>query len=151
MTDTPEATAAIRRDAAIGAALARAGGGLRTASLLVGVLGLAAAGSAAAVEPGLAGAVAALVALGELALLGLGQWLGLRLALDADLFADLVRDPDLAGFDAAMTRLGLLAPEKGGRPMDDRIAGVRRLLRRLAIGVAAQLALLLVLLAVGAA
>jgi hypothetical protein len=56
-------------------------------------------------------------------------WLAARVAVDADLFAALGEDADLARFDEAMHRLGLLPEGKGGRPMDARIHGALRLLK----------------------
>lgn len=131
-----------RREAAIGAALARAGGGLRNASLTVGLVAAWLAIRPTFIEPGWRPPVGDLVFLGEVLLLALGQWLGLRLTLDADLFADLVRDPNLAGFDAAMTGLRLMPKAKAGRSMAARIAGVRRLARLLGLVLAVQVALL---------
>jgi len=55
-------------------------------------------------------------------------WLAARVAIDADLFAALGED-DLARFDEAMRRLGLMPESKAGRPMDDRIRGALRLLK----------------------
>ena len=54
-------------------------------------------------------------------------WLAARVAIDADLFAALGED-DLARFDEAMRRLGLMPESKAGRPMNDRIRGALRLL-----------------------
>jgi len=55
-------------------------------------------------------------------------WLAARVAIDADLFAAL-GEGDLARFDEAMHRLGLMPEGKAGRPMDDRIRGALRLLK----------------------
>jgi hypothetical protein len=55
-------------------------------------------------------------------------WLAARVAIDADLFAAL-GEGDLARFDEAMRRLGLMPESKAGRPMDDRIRGALRLLK----------------------
>ena len=55
-------------------------------------------------------------------------WLAARVAIDADLFAALGGD-DLARFDEAMRRLGLMAEDKAGRPMEARIRGALRLLK----------------------
>jgi len=67
------------------------------------------------------------------------KYLALRVAFDARLFA-LAAERALATepFDAAMTRLGLLAPPKTGRAWADRCRGARRLLRLQAAAVAAQ-------------
>jgi len=56
-------------------------------------------------------------------------WLAARVAVDADLFAALGENDDLARFDEAMRRLGLMPDSKAGRPMDDRIRGALRLLK----------------------
>jgi hypothetical protein len=55
-------------------------------------------------------------------------WLAARVAIDADLLAAL-DEGDLAGFDAAMQRLGLMQAGKTGRPMEDRIRGALQLLK----------------------
>jgi hypothetical protein len=55
-------------------------------------------------------------------------WLAARVAIDADLFAALGED-DLAQFDEAMRRLGLMPGSKADRPMEARIRGALRLLK----------------------
>jgi hypothetical protein len=55
-------------------------------------------------------------------------WLAARVAIDADLFAAL-GDDDLARFDDAMQRLGLMQAGKAGRSMEQRIRGALRLLK----------------------
>jgi len=55
-------------------------------------------------------------------------WLAARVAIDADLFAALGGD-DLAPFDEAMRRLGLMPEGKAGRPIEVRIQGALRLLK----------------------
>ena len=55
-------------------------------------------------------------------------WLAARVAIDADLFSAL-GEGDLAQFDEAMRRLGLMPQSKAGRPMDNRIRGALRLLK----------------------
>ena len=55
-------------------------------------------------------------------------WLAARVAIDADLFSAL-GESDLAQFDEAMRRLGLMPQSKAGRPMDNRIRGALRLLK----------------------
>lgn len=75
----------------------------------------------------------ALVCMGAVVGLGLfGLYLAIRVGLDAALFRHLA-EGDAAGFDAAMLRQGLLPAAKAGRPMADRIAGARGLLRRQAM------------------
>ena len=76
------------------------------------------------------------------ALLVGGLWLSLRLRIDAVLFHVLAEADSVDAFDRAMVELGLLASDKAGRPMPDRVAGLMRLVRLLALAVAAQLALL---------
>jgi len=67
---------------------------------------------------------------GAVVVLGLAEfWLAARVAVDADLFASLAGADDLARFDAAMQRLGLMPAGKAGRPIEARIAGALRLLK----------------------
>lgn len=129
----------LRWQAAIGAALARAGARLRIASLAIGVAGVALA------MQGHSGVMAFLLTGAQALLTAAGLYLGFRLDIDAELFAQLAQRPDLAGFDAAMDALGLLPPAKQGRPIAARLAGVKRLLALQGAGLAAQLALLLAL------
>lgn len=57
-------------------------------------------------------------------------WLAARVAFDADLFTGLARESgDLAGFDRAMTGLGLMPTSKMGRPMTARAQGALRLMK----------------------
>lgn len=80
-----------------------------------------------------------LICLGALVVLGLyGLYLAIRVGLDAALFRHLA-DGDMAGFDAAMMRQGLLPAAKAGRPVADRIAGARGLLRRQVTALVGQL------------
>jgi len=73
-----------------------------------------------------------------LVLAGLVQkYLALRVAFDAELFARL-ESLSLAELDAALLGLGLLAPERAGRPLAERSCGALRLLRRQALCVAGQ-------------
>lgn len=73
-----------------------------------------------------------------LVLAGLVQkYLALRVAFDAELFARL-ETLGLAELDAALLGLGLLAPERAGRPLAKRSRGALRLLRRQALCVAGQ-------------
>lgn len=149
MSDTIDPVALARRHAAVGAALAQGGAGLRTASLGVGLVAI---GFGLVRWPIDHGAVSILVAgatVAQIVCLGLGQILGLRTAIDTALFADLVRDPDLSTFDAAMGDLGLLPAEKQGRAMEDRVGGLSRHLWRLGAIVALQLVLLLALVVAG--
>lgn len=69
-------------------------------------------------------------------------WLAARVAIDADLFAALA-DGDLARFDEAMRRLGLMPQHKAGRPIDERIRGALRLLKLQVALLAVQIAALL--------
>jgi hypothetical protein len=82
-----------------------------------------------------------------IALAGLGQvYFAMRVGFDAALFQQLAggcEEPDFAGTDAALTRLGLLPATKVGRPIEARVAGARRLLRLQAMGLAAQVACVL--------
>ncbi|WP_342361026.1 hypothetical protein [Terrarubrum flagellatum] len=66
-------------------------------------------------------------------------WLAARVAFDAELFAALARRNDLAGFDRAMTTLGLMKSGKTGRAMAERAQGARRLLRMQALAFVALL------------
>lgn len=88
-----------------------------------------------------AGAAAALLLapgwrsmLGPAAILlaGLAEtWMALRVGFDARCFrrlAEAAGGPDLAGFNSALRRLGLMPEGKAGRGMALRIAGARRLL-----------------------
>ena len=78
------------------------------------------------------------------ALLGLAEtYFAVRVGLDAALFRRLAKVPDLAGFDAAMLRLGLLSQAKAGRPVEARVAGARRLFTRQAAALALQSAVLI--------
>lgn len=73
-----------------------------------------------------------------LVLTGLVQkYLALRVAFDADLFARL-ETLGLAELDAALLGLGLLTPERAGRPLAERSRGALRLLRRQALCVVGQ-------------
>ena len=75
-------------------------------------------------------ALPTLVCVGAVAVLGLFElYLAIRVGLDAALLRHLA-DGDVPGFDAAMMQLGLLPVAKAGRPVADRIAGARGLLRR---------------------
>ncbi|MBI0539525.1 hypothetical protein D9599_28870 [Roseomonas sp. KE2513] len=101
-----------------------------------------------------AGAMAALLlapswqaAIGPVAVLLAGlveTWMALRVRFDARCFrriAEAADGPGLAGFDAALCRLGLMPESKAGRPLAPRIAGARRLLARQSIALLAQIGL----------
>lgn len=111
-----------------------------------------------------AGAMAALLlapgwraAIGSVAVLlaGLAEtWMALRVGFDARCFrriAATADDPGLDGFDTALRRLGLMPPDKAGRPLAPRLAGARRLLSRQGMALLAQVgvALLAVLVVPG--
>ena len=73
-----------------------------------------------------------------LVLVGLVQkYLALRVAFDATLFAGL-ETLGLDELDAALLGLGLLPPQRAGRPLAERSRGALRLLKRQALCVAAQ-------------
>ena len=68
-----------------------------------------------------------------------------RVGFDADLF-DRLREParmDLAALDAALMQLGLLPAGKGGRPLEQRVAGAQRLLYKQGFALVIQMAVLL--------
>lgn len=132
--------------ATIAAALARRGAAMQAAGLVIGLVG---AVSGIHLSLTLEHVLAAVIALAQIGLVVAGLVVGARTALDADLFRALARSPDPAGFDAAMLILRLMPPDKAGRPVGARVAGLMRLLRWQAACVALQLALLapLVLLA----
>jgi hypothetical protein len=141
------ADGSVKREAEIGEALARSGAGLRPASLALGLVGVALGLVLARLGSARAAPAFALLTIAQALLIGLGQFLGLRGSIDAALFANLARDPDLASFDASMGELGLLPAAKQGRSMAARVAGLKRLLQLQGLGVAAQLLLLVALLA----
>jgi len=149
VSDTIDPVSLARRQAAIGAALARGGAGLRSASLVVGLAAIVLGVVLARTEPHRMVGVIGSLALAQGVFVCLGQFLGLRIAVDADLFAELALDPDLATFDGGMVGLRLLPAAKQGRSMAARVAGLRRLLRLLGAGVAVQLLLLVVLVGPG--
>jgi hypothetical protein len=101
-------------------------------------------------------APAALIPVLLVAAIGLGQsWFALRVGFDAALFEAVSRNPSLSSstLDEALLGLGLLPPDKAGRPWDPRIAGARRLLAwqgaLLALQVAVIVAVALVLVWIG--
>ena len=72
-------------------------------------------------------------------------YFAVRVGFDAALFERL-REPaamDLAALDAALVQLGLLPASRSGRPLDERIAGARRLFYKQGAALAIQLAVLL--------
>lgn len=91
--------------------------------------------------PALAIAVAVVLA-------GLAEaWFGFRVGFDAALFRRLAMQPDgpdLAGLDVALSRLGLVAAEKAGRPAGERALGAQRLLYRQGLLFVLQAALILI-------
>lgn len=107
------------------------------ASLATGLVG-AACGLAAGPD-----VLSGLLAVLHLVLLAAGLWIALRLRVDAVLFGALAGADGTDAFDAAMLELGLLDPGKAGRSMPERVAGLMRWVRRMAVVVAAQLALLI--------
>jgi hypothetical protein len=90
----------------------------------------------------LAGALALAV------LLGLAElYFAFRVGFDAALFRQLATGPALTGLDAldaSLTRLGLRPGAASPRPLDDRIRGARKLLRRQALCLVLQLATMVV-------
>ena len=136
MADMADTT---RWQATVAHATAAATTSWQNASLAIGLVGLA----SVAIRGGQAQpAIWLTLAILHAGLLAGGLYLGLRLRIDAALFRALAAADDADGFDRAMTELGLLGAGKAGRPMPDRVAGLMRLVRRLALVVAAQLALL---------
>jgi hypothetical protein len=89
---------------------------------------------------------ALVVAFALAVLAGVGEaYFAFRVGFDAALF-DRLREParmDLAALDAAMMQLGLLPAGKSGRPLEQRIAGARRLLCKQGLALVIQVAVLL--------
>jgi hypothetical protein len=125
--------------ATVAAAVLRRGSLVHTASL---ILTGAALFFGAATRPEMVWLIAASLVV----VLGVVEfWLAARVALDADLFDTLAaRQTDLAGFDRAMRRLGLMPSAKAGRPLDARIRGAFRLLTLQALIFGLQLVVLVV-------
>jgi hypothetical protein len=75
----------------------------------------------------LAGALSATVAWCGVVLFGLMErYVAVRIAVDARLFAQLAAQPlTLAHLDEALGQLGMMAKDKRGRPLSDRIEGAR--------------------------
>ena len=134
-----ETTDTARWPATVAHATAAGTAAWQHASLATGLVGLA----SVAIRGGRDHLGACLVlSVLQAALLSAGLWLGLRLRIDAALFRALAGADGTDEFDRAMTQLGLLSADKVGRPMPDRVAGLMRLVRLLALVVSAQLALL---------
>lgn len=68
--------------------------------------------------------------------------LAIRVGFDAALLRDTAHRPQLAALDAALVRLGLIASEKAGRPLEERLAGAMRLMRRQGLCLAGQIGVL---------
>ena len=67
-----------------------------------------------------------------------------RVGLDAALFRGLATGAGtLDGLDGALLQLGVLPPQKAGRPLAERLAGAQRLLRLQALALAVQAVALL--------
>ncbi|WP_345845021.1 hypothetical protein [Shewanella algae] len=75
-----------------------------------------------------------------------GQYLGLRVALDAKLFAALAGEHSCERLDRSMQQLGWLKEEQAGRSMLQRAQGAQALLKRLFLCFAGQAAALVLLL-----
>ncbi|PBQ29734.1 hypothetical protein [Shewanella algae] len=75
-----------------------------------------------------------------------GQYLGLRVALDAKLFAALAGEHSCERLDHSMQQLGWLKEEQAGRSMLQRAQGAQALLKRLFLCFAGQAAALVLLL-----
>jgi hypothetical protein len=139
-------TAPARELLAGAAALLDQGRGLDRLSRL-----LTATALAALVAVGLLGVQQPLPAamLGLSVLAGVAQlYFALRVGFDAALFRDLADAAvagtlELAKLDAALTTMGLLPPDKAGRPLEQRVAGACRLFYRQAGSLLLQLVLFL--------
>jgi hypothetical protein len=87
-------------------------------------------------------------ALGLTVLLGLAElYFAFRVGFDAALFRELATGAALTGLDqldASLTWLGLRPKAAGSRPLDDRIGGARKLLRRQTLCLALQLVTMVV-------
>jgi hypothetical protein len=108
--------------------------------------GLTIACLAGLVALGILSVIPAMLLIGAAALAGLVElWFAIRVAFDAALFyqLSLAEDgPDWATLDSALTELHLLPAEQAGRPIEQRIAGAMRLLRRQIIALIVQIALI---------
>lgn len=119
-----------------GAMIHRLAMGVATVVFVISIIG-----GGVAIRVSAATATASLV----FALACIEFYLAARVALDADLFAELSRrDADLAGFDRAMTTRGLLPAKKAGRAMEQRAQGALRLMKLQAGVCAAQILVALI-------
>jgi len=103
---------------------------LSRALTVTALAGLAALAVLSTAKPVLAWALALAVLAGAAEL-----YFGFRTGFDAALLHRLAEEAkkgsaDLAALDAALARLGLMPPGKQGRPLEPRLAGALRLLRR---------------------
>jgi hypothetical protein len=139
-------TASARQDLAVAASLLEQGRTLDALSRLLTAAALVTLPLLAAVAP-LSAAIAWIV-LGLTIAVGLGEiYVALRVGLDAAIFRALASQetgPDLPALDRSLQGQGLLPPHKSGRPVEERIAGARRLLTRQAALLVAQVAVLIV-------
>ncbi|WP_083672191.1 hypothetical protein [Sphingomonas montana] len=110
------------------------------ASLATGLVGLACVAVRGTEAPSGGWLVLSIL---QAALVLAGLWLSLRLRIDTVLFHALAKAGDMDAFDRAMVELGLLEAGKVGRPMPDRVRGLMRLVRLLAVVVVTQLGLLI--------
>ena len=139
-------TASARQDLAVAAALLEQGRTLDALSRLLTAAALVALLLLAALAP-LSAAIAWII-LGLTIALGLGEiYFALRVGLDAAIFRALAAQdtgPDLPARDRSLQGQGWLPPSTGGRPVEERIAGARRLLTRQAALLGAQIAVLVI-------
>ena len=137
-------TASARQDLAVAASLLEQGRILDALSRLLTAAALIALPLLAAFAP-LSAAIAWII-LGLTIATGLGQiYFAIRVGLDAAIFRALAAQetgPDLVALDRALQSQGLLPAQKGGRPVEARIAGARHLLTRQATLLVAQIAVL---------
>jgi hypothetical protein len=127
--DTAQDTACQLRLCADALRSARSMLALSTGLSIVAAIGVALAGL-------MAGTTAIAFWSATLAIGGVAQWIGFRVALDARLFARLADEADagaldLVRFDAAMGALKLMSPAKAGRDPDVRCRGALDLVRML--------------------
>jgi hypothetical protein len=132
--------------ATIGAALAQRGRSLQTTAVAIGAAAIGLGIALATLRPERHGLVILSTCVAEFGLVAFGLYLGQRVALDADLFAALARNPDPAGFDAAMVDFDLIKPSAAGRSMRERTDGLKRLLLKQVGAIVVQMALVVILL-----
>ena len=78
-------------------------------------------------------------------ILGVAEaWFALRVGFDAALLRDVANRTQFAALDTAMVRLDLIAPEKAGRPLEERLQGAMRLMRLQGLCLGGQILLLIV-------